>query len=66
MKECGLTIYRLCPIRIAVIYLRGKFVGDFNMDYIFCGNLPLAFARGNIVTQIMLLILKSPTDLPLP
>jgi hypothetical protein len=27
--------------------------------------LPLAIARGKIVTQIMLLILKSPTNLPL-
>jgi len=28
--------------------------------------LPLAFARGKIVTQIILPILKSPTNLPLP
>ena len=28
--------------------------------------LPLAYARGNIFTQIMLPILKSPTNLTLP
>ena len=28
--ECGLKIYRICPIRIEIIYGRGKFVGDFS------------------------------------
>jgi hypothetical protein len=27
----GLKIYHICPIRIEIIYGRGKFVGDFNM-----------------------------------
>jgi hypothetical protein len=58
--ECGLKIYRICPIRIEIIYGRGKFVGDFNMGNIICASL------GVIFTQIMLLILKSPTNLPLP
>jgi hypothetical protein len=56
IKECGLKIYRICPIRIEIIYGRGKFVGDFNMGDIICTNF----------TQIMLPILKSPTNLPLP
>ena len=43
IKGCGLKIYRICPIRIEIIYGRGK---NF--------------------TQIMLPILKSPTNLPLP
>jgi hypothetical protein len=45
----------MCPIRIEIIYGRGKFVGDFNMDNIICANL----------VQIILPILKSPTNLPL-
>jgi hypothetical protein len=65
------------PIRIRIIYGRGKFVGDFNMGNITCANvstqimLPilkspiLAIARGKIFTQIMLPISKSPTNLPL-
>ena len=28
IKECGLKIYSICPIRIEIIYGRGKFVGD--------------------------------------
>jgi hypothetical protein len=46
----------MCPIRIEIIYGRGKFVGDFNMGNIIWTNF----------TQIMLPILKSPTNLPLP
>jgi hypothetical protein len=49
-------MYRICPIRIEIIYGRGKFVGDFDMGNIICVNF----------TQIMLPILKSPTNLPLP
>jgi hypothetical protein len=41
---------------IEIIYGRGKFVGDFNMGNIICANF----------MQIMLPILKSPTNLPLP
>ena len=36
IKECGLKFYRICPIRIEIIYGRGKFVGDFNMGNIIC------------------------------
>jgi hypothetical protein len=38
IKECGLKIYCICPIRIEIIYGRGKFVGDFNMGNIICAN----------------------------
>jgi hypothetical protein len=38
IKECGLKLYRICPIRIEIIYGRGKFVGDFNMGNIICAN----------------------------
>ena len=38
IKECGLKIYRICPIRIEIIYGRGKFGGDFNMGNIICAN----------------------------
>ena len=31
IKECGLKIYSICPIRIEIIYGRGMFVGDCNM-----------------------------------
>jgi len=33
-KGMWIKIYRLCPIRIEIIYGRGKFVGDFNMGNI--------------------------------
>jgi hypothetical protein len=59
IKECGLKIYSICPIRIEIIYGRGKFVGEFNMGNIICTNC-------KIFTPIMLPILKSPTNLPLP
>jgi hypothetical protein len=49
----------MCPIRIEIIYGRGKFVGDFNTDNIIWVTI-LPF------TQIVLPILKSPTNLPLP
>ena len=39
IKESGLNIYRICPIRIEIIYGRGKFVGDFNMGNIICANI---------------------------
>ena len=45
----------MCPIRIEIIYGRGNFVVDFNMDNIIWTNF----------MQIMLPILKSPTNLPL-
>ena len=38
IKECGLKIYHICPIRIEIIYGRGKFVGDINMGNIICAN----------------------------
>jgi hypothetical protein len=37
-------MYRICPIRIEIIYGRGKFVGDFDMGNIISANF----------TQIML------------
>ena len=43
--ECGLKIYRICPIRIEIIYGRGKFVGDFNMGNI-CANFTPRFRSG--------------------
>jgi hypothetical protein len=42
-----LKIYRICPIRIEIIYGRGKFVGDFNMGNFICESLGVKF------TQIM-------------
>jgi hypothetical protein len=62
-KECGLKIYRICPIRIEIIYGRGKFVGDFNMGSIICANFTQIMLP--IFAQIMLPMLKSPTNLPL-
>ena len=44
IKECGLKMYRICPIRIEIMYGRGKFVGDFDMGNIISANF----------TQIML------------
>ena len=55
---------RICPIRIEIIYGRGKFVGDFNMGSIICANLTQIMLP--IFAQIMLPMLKSPTNLPLP
>jgi hypothetical protein len=58
----GLKLYRICPIRIEIIYGRGKFVGDFNMGNIICVKI---VARGKIYADNVT-ILKSPTNLPLP
>ena len=37
-KGIWINIYRICPIRIEIIYGRGKFVGDFNMGNIIWAN----------------------------
>ena len=38
LRNMEINIYRICPIRIEIIYGRGKFVGDFNMGNIICAN----------------------------
>ena len=38
IKECGLQIHRICPIRIEIFYGRGKIVGDFNIGNIIFAN----------------------------
>jgi hypothetical protein len=45
-KECGLKFYRICPIRIEIIYGSGKFVGDFNMGNIICANVTPRYRSG--------------------
>ena len=46
IKECGLKNYRICPIRIEIIYGRGMFVGDFNMGNIICANFTTRYRSG--------------------
>jgi hypothetical protein len=37
---------RICPIRIEIIYGRGKFVGDFNMGITICAIYTTRFRSG--------------------
>ena len=57
---------RICPIRIEIIYGRVSLLEILIWVSLSAQFIPLAFARGTIFTQIILPILKSPTNLPLP
>ena len=51
IKECRLQFYRICPIRIEIIYGRVKFVGDFDMGNIICANFSIPQFSLNIRMQ---------------